>query len=984
MKKYHKYLLFVCFSFVFFFSAFFGVSVDRNVQSVLSDFSYNSSNITLAFENSRSNAGVKSLKYIAVFIEFSDSDTLTNYHLDDDVSVQNAKKIFNSDRDFEMMTANGVVEVPSFKRYFEKQSYGKLSITTEIFPRQDGTVVSYRDSRPMGYYLKYSDTNPDGYHNASESLQRETELVERAVSFISSQVQASGIRDSDIDSDGDGVVDAISFFIEGADSVLGGIGWGDLLWSHKSDNMGVQSTLLGKRIVPYNIIYTYNYTSAPGVFSLDRGTYGTIIHEFGHTLGYVDLYRFDRSGLDKNKPVGFYDIMGDAVGSNPQNFLTYFISEYNEDTNFHDPMPVISDTTSNITLSSPQFLDSGEKRAIKIQTDSMGKEFFVVEYHEKQNTYSSHSASASGLIVYRVNENNKYAGNKDGGDHGEKDHVFIFRPNETGLGDGNGNLSDATLNMTRSVLGKDIGESDAGFDPNTIYYSDGSNSGIVIEIVSQTDDSVTFSVIFPKVEGDGSITDPYLIYDVDTFFYFMGSDTKGKYYKLMNDLDFGQVQDYPKLSFLGHLDGNGKTLHNIHSIGTGVFDSIGDYNVQAVVENLYVENISVIEDSGSYLGGFASMVVSGTVRNVHLLSGNVHNIADPINSLSSTGGFAGNVSSSTIIENCSSNLDVYSDKNVGGFIGINMNATIRNSFTTGVVSGNDTVGGFIGQQMISDSVYHIPSNVYYDYTKSGIQKAVGGYATGGLHNLTVLPADSLGKGIVGVSVLEEISLLKNQMVTYSVMTVPDTTISFDVQIEDSSLASYGGGNIRGIQVGSTYAYVSIMVGNQTMKLVTKLTIEDSNLPSIILEEEVLRYFGLTKKDDYISGFSLGSDISSVKQLLSSYVGVDLAYFQNSNGQEISTGMIATGMKFALRFSGQEYHYTVVVMGDVNGDGKIYATDYVKIRNHIMGKSVLNGAYLLAADVNGDGKIYATDYVKIRNYIMGKGSISQSLLQRFIV
>ena len=75
------------------------------------------------------------------------------------------------------------------------------------------------------------------------------------------------------------------------------------------------------------------------------------------------------------------------------------------------------------------------------------------------------------------------------------------------------------------------------------------------------------------------------------------------------------------------------------------------------------------------------------------------------------------------------------------------------------------------------------------------------------------------------------------------------------------------------------------------------------------------------------------------------------------------------MKFTLKFNQTEYNYTVVVKGDVNGDGLIYATDYVSIKNHIMGKTLLQGAYLLAADVNNDNNVYATDYVSIRNYIM---------------
>ena len=83
------------------------------------------------------------------------------------------------------------------------------------------------------------------------------------------------------------------------------------------------------------------------------------------------------------------------------------------------------------------------------------------------------------------------------------------------------------------------------------------------------------------------------------------------------------------------------------------------------------------------------------------------------------------------------------------------------------------------------------------------------------------------------------------------------------------------------------------------------------------------------------------------------------------------------MKFTIIIDGIEYTYTVIIKGDVNGDGLIYATDYVKVKNHIMGKSKLTDAYLMAADINNDGKIYATDYVQIKNHIMGKTPITQN-------
>lgn len=58
-------------------------------------------------------------------------------------------------------------------------------------------------------------------------------------------------------------------------------------------------------------------------------------------------------------------------------------------------------------------------------------------------------------------------------------------------------------------------------------------------------------------------------------------------------------------------------------------------------------------------------------------------------------------------------------------------------------------------------------------------------------------------------------------------------------------------------------------------------------------------------------------------------------------------------------------------GDVNGDGKVSAFDYILIRNHIMGSQKLKGDELYRADVDGNGKISAYDYVLVRNIIMGR-------------
>lgn len=68
-------------------------------------------------------------------------------------------------------------------------------------------------------------------------------------------------------------------------------------------------------------------------------------------------------------------------------------------------------------------------------------------------------------------------------------------------------------------------------------------------------------------------------------------------------------------------------------------------------------------------------------------------------------------------------------------------------------------------------------------------------------------------------------------------------------------------------------------------------------------------------------------------------------------------------------------YVVCVKGDLNGDGVVSNGDFIKIRNHLIGKSTLTGISATAADVNLDGSINNSDFIKVRNHIIGKSTLS---------
>ena len=69
-------------------------------------------------------------------------------------------------------------------------------------------------------------------------------------------------------------------------------------------------------------------------------------------------------------------------------------------------------------------------------------------------------------------------------------------------------------------------------------------------------------------------------------------------------------------------------------------------------------------------------------------------------------------------------------------------------------------------------------------------------------------------------------------------------------------------------------------------------------------------------------------------------------------------------------------YSVVLYGDINGNGKIEILDLLKVQKHALKSSILTGAYLEAADVNKDGKINPLDLLRIQKTILGDAYISQ--------
>ena len=114
--------------------------------------------------------------------------------------------------------------------------------------------------------------------------------------------------------------------------------------------------------------------------------------------------------------------------------------------------------------------------------------------------------------------------------------------------------------------------------------------------------------------------------------------------------------------------------------------------------------------------------------------------------------------------------------------------------------------------------------------------------------------------------------------------------------------------------------------------------------------------------NYMTGVTPGTSVESLSSG---------GYAVYDGSKKVTSGLVGTGMVAVSSTAS----VTIVVTGDVNGDGRITITDVVKLQNKVAGASSLTGAYSLAGDINGDGKITITDVVQAAQVTVGQRTIN---------
>ena len=119
------------------------------------------------------------------------------------------------------------------------------------------------------------------------------------------------------------------------------------------------------------------------------------------------------------------------------------------------------------------------------------------------------------------------------------------------------------------------------------------------------------------------------------------------------------------------------------------------------------------------------------------------------------------------------------------------------------------------------------------------------------------------------------------------------------------------------------------------------------------------------EDDLISRIVPSTKVSEFKQNIETNQEIKVV---NKDGTILQENeIVSTGSKVIV---GEE-EYTLVVTGDIDGNGKLTIKDLSNMKLHLIHKKILTDVYLKAADISGDGKVSLIDLSQMKLALINK-------------
>lgn len=222
-----------------------------------------------------------------------------------------------------------------------------------------------------------------------------------------------------------------------------------------------------------------------------------------------------------------------------------------------------------------------------------------------------------------------------------------------------------------------------------------------------------------------------------------------------------------------------------------------------------------------------------------------------------------------------------------------------------------------------------------------------------------------------VSCPSEVEIGSTANVTWATVTNA-TSYNYKVVSSDNTVVTEATGvtgksfTIPAVSSGTALTVTVTAVGPVNSQTTTKTITLKLNAPQDITSAKSSIQKTATGKA--FRGFS---ERSTAEAVLGSFnEDIDFLVIYDGNGNEVAnTDMVATGYTVNVVVNGSvTVSYSLVVTGDVTGDGVVSSADYVAESKALKNTLSLDGAFELALDYNCDDTISSLDIIALKNHI----------------
>ncbi len=200
--------------------------------------------------------------------------------------------------------------------------------------------------------------------------------------------------------------------------------------------------------------------------------------------------------------------------------------------------------------------------------------------------------------------------------------------------------------------------------------------------------------------------------------------------------------------------------------------------------------------------------------------------------------------------------------------------------------------------------------------------------------------------------------------TYIPNTVNEVNIKATTQSSKASISGTGKYELKDKETDIT---ITVLSETQEEKkyVVTIIRVEDNTTVN-----DALQNSGLTSDEDYIVKIKNKTNVSLIKDKLLSAKALSISITDSNNKELTDKSYITTGTKIKIVTAMETKSFTMIVNGDLSGDGAITILDLLQIQKYLLGDKKLTKEASLAADTSGDGKVTILDLLQVQKYLLG--------------